>query len=71
MLPIVEAGPSLKTASLPGFVVPRDGPYLRKRSLPGHRRAEPLLPSSAGLEPGRHPLTLGLEHRLRESPSLV
>ena len=35
MFPIVEAGPSLETASLPAFVVARDGLYLRKRSLLG------------------------------------
>jgi len=33
--PIVEAGPPLETASLPAFVVARDGLYLRKRSLLG------------------------------------
>jgi hypothetical protein len=35
MFPIVEAGPALETASLPAFVVARDGLYLRKRSLLG------------------------------------
>jgi hypothetical protein len=35
MFPILEAGPSLETASLPAFVVARDGLYLRKRSLLG------------------------------------
>jgi PRTRC genetic system protein A len=35
MFPIVEAGPPLATASLPAFVVARDGLYLRKRSLLG------------------------------------
>ncbi|MFL5754765.1 MAG: hypothetical protein ACJ77N_00560 [Chloroflexota bacterium] len=35
MFPIIEAGPSLDTASLPAFVVARDGLYLRKRSLLG------------------------------------
>jgi PRTRC genetic system protein A len=35
MFPIVEAGPALDTASLPAFVVARDGLYLRKRSLLG------------------------------------
>jgi len=35
MFPILEAGPSLEGASLPAFVVARDGLYLRKRSLLG------------------------------------
>jgi hypothetical protein len=36
MFPIVEAGsPALETASLPAFLVARDGLYLRKRSLLG------------------------------------
>ena len=35
MFPILEAGPSLDQASLPAFVVARDGLYLRKRSLLG------------------------------------
>ena len=35
MFPIVEAGSALETASLPAFVVARDGLYLRKRSLLG------------------------------------
>jgi hypothetical protein len=35
MFPIIEAGPALETASLPAFVVARDGLYLRKRSLLG------------------------------------
>src|SRR5256712_14181393 len=35
MFPILEAGPSLDGASLPAFVVARDGLYLRKRSLLG------------------------------------
>jgi hypothetical protein len=35
MFPILEAGPSLETATLPAFVVARDGLYLRKRSLLG------------------------------------
>ena len=35
MFPIVEAGPTLETASLPAFVVARDGLYLRKRSVLG------------------------------------
>ena len=35
MFPIIEAGPSLETVSLPAFVVARDGRYLRKRSLLG------------------------------------
>jgi len=35
MFPILEAGPSLERASLPAFVVARDGLYLRKRSLLG------------------------------------
>ncbi len=35
MFPIIEAGPSLDQASLPAFVVARDGLYLRKRSLLG------------------------------------
>ena len=35
MFPIVEAGPALEAASLPAFVVARDGLYLRKRSLLG------------------------------------
>jgi hypothetical protein len=35
MFTIVEAGPALETASLPAFVVARDGLYLRKRSLLG------------------------------------
>ena len=35
MFPILEAGPSVETASLPAFVVARDGLYLRKRSLLG------------------------------------
>ena len=35
MFPILEAGPTLDQASLPAFVVARDGLYLRKRSLLG------------------------------------
>ena len=35
MFPILEAGPSLEGATLPAFVVARDGLYLRKRSLLG------------------------------------
>src|SRR6266545_4831025 len=35
MFPILEAGPSLDRATLPAFVVARDGLYLRKRSLLG------------------------------------
>ena len=35
MFPILEAGPSLDEATLPAFVVARDGLYLRKRSLLG------------------------------------
>jgi proteasome lid subunit RPN8/RPN11 len=35
MFPIFEAGPTLEGASLPAFVVARDGLYLRKRSLLG------------------------------------
>ena len=35
MFPILEAGPALEGASLPAFVVARDGLYLRKRSLLG------------------------------------
>jgi hypothetical protein len=35
MFPILEAGPSLESATLPAFVVARDGLYLRKRSLLG------------------------------------
>jgi proteasome lid subunit RPN8/RPN11 len=35
MFPILEAGPSLHHATLPAFVVARDGLYLRKRSLLG------------------------------------
>src|SRR3990172_13290744 len=35
MFPILEAGPSLDHASLPAFVVARDGLYLGKRSLLG------------------------------------
>src|SRR5512141_2675463 len=35
MFPILEAGPSLETATLPAFVVARDGLYLRKQSLLG------------------------------------
>lgn len=35
MFPILEAGPSLEAATLPAFVVARDGLYLRKRSLLG------------------------------------
>ena len=35
MFPILEAGPTLEGASLPAFVVARDGLYLRKRSLLG------------------------------------
>src|SRR5439155_7734634 len=35
MFPILEAGSSLDQASLPAFVVARDGLYLRKRSLLG------------------------------------
>ena len=35
MFPILEAGPALDEATLPAFVVARDGLYLRKRSLLG------------------------------------
>ena len=35
MFPILQAGPDLEAASLPAFVVARDGLYLRKRSLLG------------------------------------
>jgi hypothetical protein len=35
MFPIVQAGSDLEAASLPAFVVARDGLYLRKRSLLG------------------------------------
>ncbi len=35
MFPILEAGSDLEAASLPAFVVARDGLYLRKRSLLG------------------------------------
>jgi len=35
MFPIMRAGPAIESASLPAFVVARDGLYLRKRSLLG------------------------------------
>src|SRR3989304_835289 len=35
MFPLLDAGPSLDHATLPAFVVARDGLYLRKRSLLG------------------------------------